>query len=240
MLKSVIAFFVVLMLLGTASGATVSMESLEIDSEVEAPIDVNSVRDLGCGELNISYDPSVVHVSGASEGDVGVVTCKFDNEAGWVYVNTFGTGVSGNVTFAHLDLEPVGNGESELNITVISLSNTSYEEVNYTVSNGEVTVSSLKTRSSGGSGGGGGGGSTFVLSTPTPTPTSEPSVPPSNPEEKETDEETEDGRGDQDVTPTPTPAPTPNRVISGPQITLVGAVSAVLLLVVSYVLLRKR
>ncbi len=247
-IKSVVVLLVMIFT-GTASGAMVSIDNLEAESDpVEAPIVVKDARNLGCGELNISYDPSVVHVTGASKGDIGVVTHNYNNEAGWVYVNTFGTGVSGNVTFASLKLKPVDNGESELNVSVISLFNISYKEVNYTVSNGEIAVSSLDTGSgSSGGGGGGGGGSTFMLQTTTPssTPTTTPadtpesnismlSIPPtSSPNKKEEENETEDQLDS-------TPTPTPSRVLSGPQITIIGGISAVLLLVLSYILLRRR
>lgn len=81
----------------------------------------------------------------------------------------------------------------------------------------------------------GGGGAFMLSSTPTPTTTttkstSVPSIPQnSNQDIKENETNTQQN----------TPTPTPTRVLSEPQITIIGAVSAVSLAVISYVLMRR-
>lgn len=191
------AFVVSLMVLvavavASASGTIVSIGDFELDSNstIKAPVMLKNVEDVGCGEINISFDPSVVLVTDISEGDIGTTTYNINNGAGWVYVNAFrATGKSGDVAFAYLTLKAVGNeGEvSYLNISVISLSNTSYGDIAYTTEDGKIIIKtassetptpSPSTGGGGASSGDGGGGGYIPLITPTPilTPT-EKSLP---------------------------------------------------------------
>jgi hypothetical protein len=205
-----IASLAVLAVVASTPGTIVSIGDFELDSNstIKAPVMVKNVEEVGCGELNISFDPSVVHVTDVSDGEIGTTTFNINNETGWVYVNAFSAiGQSGDVAFAYLTLKAVGNeGKvSYLNISVISLYNTSYGDIAYTTDDGKIIVKTASSETpapspppppSGGStssGGGGGGDIPLITPAPTLTPT-----PLSTPTEK--------------AIPTLTPTPTPSLI----------------------------
>jgi len=184
---SILTLALAIALISAQGTTTVSLADFEANpgSTVTAPLMINNAEDVVGGELNISFDPSVVLVTDISEGDIGTTTYNINNGAGWVYVNAFSaTGKSGDVAFAYLTLKAVENeGEvSYLNISVISLSNTSYGDIAYTTENGKIIIKtassetptpSPSTGGGGASSGDGGGGGYIPLITPTPilTPT---------------------------------------------------------------------
>ena len=162
LIKLVLSFLSILTLalaiaLISAQGiTTVSLADFEANptSTIKAPLMIYNVTDVVGGEFNTSFDPSVVHVTDISEGDIGTTTSNINNEAGWAYMNVFGVeGKSGGLVFAYLTLKAVGSeGEkSSLNISVISLFNTSYEDITFITDNGTFVVKTAPT-------------------TPTPTP----------------------------------------------------------------------
>ncbi|RJS69589.1 hypothetical protein CW714_08455 [Methanophagales archaeon] len=112
---------------------------------VTVPIMVNYVTNLSSGEINVSFNQSVVHVAEVTAGDMSIGAYNINNAAGWVYVNAYSVqGKSGDVIFANLNLTAVGyeTEVSPLNITVVDdlLIDTGYNYIPYKLSNGSFTV----------------------------------------------------------------------------------------------------
>ena len=153
--KQTTAFLIAAVLILTASISaltvsagetpTVSLADFEANpaSTIKAPLMMYNVTDVAGGEFNTSFDPSVVYVTDISEGDIGTTTSNINNEAGWAYMNVFGSeGKSGDVVFAYLNLTAVGSESesSSLNLSVISLFNTNYMDISYKTDNGTFTI----------------------------------------------------------------------------------------------------
>ena len=106
----------------SASETTISIEDYSVESgnTVTAPIRINDTVMLGGGEINFTYDPTVVHVTDILQGDLRFsFKYKINNGSGWMRANALDVdGLSGNVTFAYLDLTAVGDDgdTSPLNI----------------------------------------------------------------------------------------------------------------------------
>ena len=125
--------------------ATVSLADFDTKpvSTIKVPLMIYNVTAVAGGELNISFDPSVVHLTDISDGDIGTTTANINNDAGWAYMNVFGTeGKSGDVVFANLNLTAVGSegDKSPLNISVISLFDTTYMDIPYNTDNGTFAI----------------------------------------------------------------------------------------------------
>jgi hypothetical protein len=121
--------------------ATVSLADFEANrgSTIKAPLMLYNVTDVVGGELNISFDSSVVHVTGVSDGEIGATTPNINNEAGWAYMNVMAIeGKNGDVVFAYLNLTAVGRerDNSPLNISVISFFDTNYTDILCNTDNG--------------------------------------------------------------------------------------------------------
>ena len=147
---SILTLALAISLISAQGTTTVSLADFEANpaSTIKAPLMIYNVTDVAGGELNTSFDPSVVHVTDISEGDIGTTMSNINNEAGWAYMNVFGVeGKSGGVVFAYLTLKAVGSeGEkSSLNISVISLFNTSYEDITFITDNGTFVVKTAPT-----------------------------------------------------------------------------------------------
>jgi hypothetical protein len=143
------AFFVVLLisLLATAYAAatTVSITGtvVEPDDVVTLPIVLDDITNYGMGTMNIGYDPLVVHVTGVTgSSDSNVVTKNINNTAGFarILASNLG-GVSGDIVFANVKFMAVGPGSTSLNISVIELCDTSYNDISASISDGSITVS---------------------------------------------------------------------------------------------------
>ena len=111
----------------------------------------NGVTDLATFDLTISYDPSVVKVTGAANNpDLGQSMNNLENaDEGEICLVNFnlvqaGEGLSGDVLISTLTLEAVGNpnDESALAITINTLSNSVEESIPATPVNGMFKVKS--------------------------------------------------------------------------------------------------
>ena len=108
---------------------------------------------LGSGIINVTYNSSVVHVTGVATGTgnaLPVINWNADNTAGWVKITSmdFLQPHNGSVIFANVTYKAVGNcGESSpLNITVNSLTDyNDYSQIPRTVSNGTFTILGVYT-----------------------------------------------------------------------------------------------
>jgi hypothetical protein len=132
----------------SASETTIGIDdySVEPGNTVTAPIRINDTVMLGGGEINFTYDPTVVHVTDALPGDLRFsFKYKINNGSGWMRANALDVdGLSGNVTFAYLDLTAVGDDgdTSPLNIASANIFDINGTTIAYTTNNGSFTSSS--------------------------------------------------------------------------------------------------
>lgn len=138
-----------LLLMPTQAYAAVAVSIGDITASpnqtVTVPITVSDVTNLGGGEVNVSFDPSVVRVTEVTEGDMSIGADNHDNTHGWVYINAYSTsGLTGNKVFANVCLQAVGaeDATSSLDIVVDDLFNTGYNGISHTINNGGFTVNS--------------------------------------------------------------------------------------------------
>jgi len=130
----------------SASETTIGIDdySVKPDNTVTAPIRINDTMMLGGCEINFTYDPAVVHVTGVTPGDLRYsFTSNVNNGSGWMQANALDTaGLNGDVTFAHINLTAVGNvGDmSLLNITSANPIDINYTDIAYTVDNGSFKI----------------------------------------------------------------------------------------------------
>jgi hypothetical protein len=134
-----------------ASETTISIDdySVEPGNTITAPIRINDTVMLGGCAINFTYDPAVVRMIGVTQGDLRYsFMSNVNNGSGWMQANALDAeGLSGNVTFAYLDLTAVGDEEDmiPLNITSINLVDINYTEISYTVNNGSFEIISGTT-----------------------------------------------------------------------------------------------
>ena len=130
------------MILPASAKTVVSIGDIEASpgESITAPIMIYDVTNYGAGTINITYDPSVVHVTDvASTVDSDVVAWGADNVTGCVSISAWNiTGISGNISFANVTFNAVGSpGEySSLNIEIKTLKDISYKDIPATSVNG--------------------------------------------------------------------------------------------------------
>ena len=138
--------FFSLLILPASAQVTVSIGDLEAyqNESITAPIMINNVTNYGTGTIKVTYDPSVVHVTGvASTADSTVTAWNADNEAGYVRISAWNlTGISGDIAFANVTFKAVGSPEdvSDLNIEIITLKDITYKDIPATPLNGSFKV----------------------------------------------------------------------------------------------------
>jgi len=131
-----------------ASETTIGIDdySVEPGNTVTVPIWINDTVMLGGCEINFTYDPTVVHVTDVLQGDLRFsFKYKISNGSGWMRANALDVdGLSGNVTFAYLDLTAVGDDgdTSPLNIASANIFDINGTTIAYTTNNGSFTSSS--------------------------------------------------------------------------------------------------
>ena len=111
---------------------------------ITVPIMVNNVTNLGGGEINVTFNSSIVHVTNVTGGNMGLDAHNINNASGWVYIIAHSAhGKSGDVVFANINLTTLGNETevSPLNITIYKLVDIpSYNHIPHTVSNGTFSI----------------------------------------------------------------------------------------------------
>ena len=129
-----------------ASETTISIDdySVKPGNTITAPIRINDTVMLGGCEINFTYNPAVVHVTGVTQGDLRYsFMSNVNNGSGWMQANALDAeGLSGNVTFAYIELTAVGDvgDTSLLNITSANPIDINYTEISYTVNNGSFAI----------------------------------------------------------------------------------------------------
>ncbi|MEA1894939.1 MAG: cohesin domain-containing protein [Euryarchaeota archaeon] len=127
------------------SATTISIADVDVEygSTIIAPIRIANATILGGCEINITYNSSVVYVTGVTPGDMNLLAYNIDNEFGWVYVNAINvSGQNGDATLACVNLTAVGDvaDVSPLNITAVTLFDTDYNRTPCVTRNGSFTV----------------------------------------------------------------------------------------------------
>ena len=110
---------------------------------VTLPIALRGIIDYGAGTINLYYDASVVEVSDVTGSEDSSVESWNIVTAGWLMISALNaTGVSGDVVFANVVFNSVGNiGEcSGLNLTVDTLGDIYYEELPYSTTNCSICI----------------------------------------------------------------------------------------------------
>jgi hypothetical protein len=158
----VVALFGSLLFLGTLAvstlafaadpGATVTVGDIKVPpgGVVRAPIMVQNVTALGGGVINITFNSSVIHVTGVTEGGgnaltIGAWNSNNSGNPGSARIAAYSTwlpGQSGDVTFASITFSAVGavDSTSSLNLSVESLFTIRYVEISNTARNGTIAI----------------------------------------------------------------------------------------------------
>ena len=120
------------------------------DSSVTVPITIIDATGVAAVGIKLSYNASVVNVTGATNGSFFQKPgdfFAFDNRNstnGWVTINTYitGTDLTGNVTIANLTLKAVGKkgSTSHLNLSVLAMSNQYGVNLPRNTSNGTFSI----------------------------------------------------------------------------------------------------
>lgn len=130
----------------TAEAVSISISDVtcELYESVIVPVTLSGVTNYGTGTINITYNPSVVHVTGVASTPRSTVTSySIDNATGVVGISAWNIGgVSGDVIFANVTLKSVGPCQSPLNITG-KLVDTDFDVIHATVKNGSFTVEGI-------------------------------------------------------------------------------------------------
>ena len=146
-----VLFLLAVFISAASAQVTVSIGDIEASpgESITAPIMIYDVTNYGAGTINITYDPSVVHVTDvASTADSDVVAWGVDNVTGCVSISAWNiTGISGNISFANVTFKAVGSpGDvSDLNIEIKTLKDTSYKDIPATPINGSFEIRSIPT-----------------------------------------------------------------------------------------------
>jgi hypothetical protein len=128
------------MQVSAAATVTIGDCTLAPDGEITLAIMVNGFENYGTGKIDLTYNPSVVHVTGvAGSSDSTVVSHNNDNIAGVTSITAWNEGgVTGDIVFANVVLKAVGSsGEScPLSLEVNKLADTSFNVIHTDQNNG--------------------------------------------------------------------------------------------------------
>lgn len=123
------------------TNATISMGSGT--GTVTLPIIITDAENVGAVDVTLSYDPTVVEVTGVADGDID---CTFTNlehvSEGWIRVGAIqgeNDGLSGQFTLLNVDMVPVSsNTQCDLTLSVTTFKDATPEctAMTYTISNG--------------------------------------------------------------------------------------------------------
>jgi|LGVF01.1.fsa_nt_gb hypothetical protein len=125
---------------------TVSITGATADpgDTVTVPLMINNMDNYGTGTINIEYNPAVTHITDVTSSSDSSVTAKnINNTIGLAKISAWNIdGVSGDIIFADVKINVVGNGgdSTPLTITVVTLQDASYTEISPTVSDGSFTI----------------------------------------------------------------------------------------------------
>ena len=115
-----ITLFIALFAVQTVAATTVSIENIfvEPNGNVTASIMINNVTNLGVADIYLTFNQSVVQVSGAASSDFDYLNAVINNSIGVARIGAFqmsSPGLNGDVKLADVLLDAVGSaGEASL------------------------------------------------------------------------------------------------------------------------------
>ena len=134
------------------SATTITIGDIFSETEVTTSLMINDVTDVITGGVEVTYDPSVIVVTGAKKGDFPSFIVNLEDAAeGKVRMGGYHVeGLNGDVKLAELTMAPQGSyGEiSNLAITVVELVDSEHKTIDaavidgffYIGANGDVTA----------------------------------------------------------------------------------------------------
>ena len=132
-----------------ASATTVSIANVTVEpgDVITIPIMIGDITDYGTGTIELEYDPEVVHVTAVTEGPMSQIAApNMNNTIGIAQISALNSqGVGGDVIFANVTFEATGSGSTPLNLNIILLGDTSYNDTPVTISNGSIEVPDATT-----------------------------------------------------------------------------------------------
>ena len=109
-----------------------------------APIMLRNIENYGTGTITVSYNSSVVHVTGVADGPFSTVyASNFNNIAGTVNISALNNdGYSGDIEFARITFEAVGGDAdtTQLTLSVDKLADKDYNNLAYLIYDGSITL----------------------------------------------------------------------------------------------------
>ena len=140
-----VALFIALFAVQTVAATTVSIENVfvEPNGNVTASIMISNVTNLGVADINLTFNQSVVQVSGAANSGFDYLNAVINNSIGVARIGAFqisSPGLNGDIKLADVLLNAVGSaGEASLlELSIIELKEVSTPEtpIYATVDNG--------------------------------------------------------------------------------------------------------
>jgi hypothetical protein len=116
-----------------------SSASIKLNSTGEVTVSVNSSTLIGSLQLNIYFNPSIVQAIDFTPLTNAITSYNIDNITGLITVGMVSLDGIGNSLFK-VTFKGVAEGTTPVNITVIDLTDTSNNPLNYSVINGSITV----------------------------------------------------------------------------------------------------
>ena len=120
MMSITLLLFLALLILPLPVAAAATATTISINDVFLEPADnavmaimINNVSNLGVANINITYDPSVVHITTVNNSEFDTLYPVIDNSIGLVKIGVvdYGDGLSGDVKLADLMLKAVGNAD---------------------------------------------------------------------------------------------------------------------------------
>lgn len=132
--------------LQAAEAATVSIDSVSVfpGEEYKTYIEIKEVSNLGAADIDLLYDPGIVHVAKVEVGSFDYTASNVDNNTGLAKIVAFqvgSPGLNGNIKLASVTLKAVGRGSSRLDLGVVTLKTTGNEPIQFALKNGTFTIS---------------------------------------------------------------------------------------------------
>lgn len=149
------AMMILLGMLHVAEAATVSIDDIGVPfgREYRTYIEIKDVNNLGAADIDLIFDPSIVHVTRVEGGNFDITMPNVNNATGHARIAAFqagSPGLSGNVKLAYLTLKASGSsGSSYLNLNVITLKTVSIEQIQFSLKNGTFSITGMNTAGTG-------------------------------------------------------------------------------------------
>ncbi len=118
------------------TGVNVSIENCDVaaNNTITVPIIIHNVTNLMVANVNLSYDPTVMHVLSFTAGSFDETDANINNVTGWIHLGGYQTvsaSLNGDVILAMVTLQAVGvkGASSPMNFTYVLLEDIFGEEI---------------------------------------------------------------------------------------------------------------